>query len=222
MKISNHLDITPCATYAAFCLWNFVIRPPASGQSVTTDTSHKPMSADALDTTASFTGTPDETWFFSISNAIEAHGGQLIPKILSALAAVQDDDAFRLEQVLAEFSLCLDEICVILQRTHENCDPAVFYTQIRPLLSGSRNMASEGLPNGVFYAHGPNEQGEWHQYSGGSNGQSSLIQLFDIFLGVRHHGSGTDNCGAEADNKRGYLQVCTMRYQGQSSTWTNG
>lgn len=65
----------------------------------------------------------------------------------------------------------------------------VFYHQLRPLLAGSKNMATVGLPNGVFYDVGDG-QGEWRQYSGGSNAQSSLIQLFDIALGIQHVASG--------------------------------
>lgn len=49
-------------------------------------------------------------------------------------------------------------------------------------------MAGSGLPEGVFYPSSncvPGEEGEWVQFSGGSNAQSSLIQLFDIMLGIQ-------------------------------------
>jgi Indoleamine 2,3-dioxygenase len=80
----------------------------------------------------------------------------------------------------------------------------VFYHQIRPLLAGSKNMAAAGLPNGVFYELGEG-QGEWRQYSGGSNAQSSLVQLFDIALGIQHTASG------EVESKKDDKQTAFMK-----------
>lgn len=46
-------------------------------------------------------------------------------------------------------------------------------------------MGHSGLPRGVFYDEGDGN-GEWRHNSGGSNAQSSLIQFFDVVLGVEH------------------------------------
>lgn len=72
---------------------------------------------------------------------------------------------------------------------YERCDPMVFYHEIRPFLAGRKNMEAAGLPRGVFYDEG-NGKGEWKQLRGESNGQSSLIQFFDVVLGVEHHSHG--------------------------------
>ncbi|KAJ5511468.1 Indoleamine 2-3-dioxygenase [Penicillium expansum] len=50
-------------------------------------------------------------------------------------------------------------------------------------------MGDAGLPNGLLYDDGHNP--EYRQYGGGSNAQSSLIQFFDIVLGVEHRPTGT-------------------------------
>lgn len=67
-------------------------------------------------------------------------------------------------------------------------------------------MTAAGLPYGVFYDVGEGH-GEWHQYSGGSNAQSSLIQTFDIFLGVNHSATGEIK-----PSGTGYIQVCLHRH----------
>src|SRR5205823_4702295 len=90
---------------------------------------------------------------------------------------------------LRSFAERLDELGSILQRMYENCDPHVFYHRVRPFLAGSKNMADAGLPNGVIYEDGTGNE-VYRQFSGGSNAQSSLIQFFDIVLGVEHRPTG--------------------------------
>ncbi|QYT02257.1 Indoleamine 2,3-dioxygenase [Trichoderma simmonsii] len=81
---------------------------------------------------------------------------------------------------------------MLLERMNEKCDPMTFYHRVRPFLAGSKNMGAAGLPRGLFYDEGDGE-GQWRQLQGGSNGQSCLIQLLDVVLGIEH-GS---NCVAD-------------------------
>ncbi|KAL1967333.1 hypothetical protein VTN77DRAFT_3379 [Rasamsonia byssochlamydoides] len=181
LEVASYLELPPCATYAALNLWNFTTLSQNPDQDLT--------EPDNLAILNSFTGTDDERWFFVISVAIEACGAKVIPLVLNAIGAANLRDHERVTQLLVEITDCLAELSKILERMHEKCAPAVFYHQIRPFLAGSKNMAAAGLPRGVFYDQGDGS-GEWRQYSGGSNAQSSLIQLFDIALGVEHWGSG--------------------------------
>ena len=120
---------------------------------------------------------------------MEARGGSIIPMMLRAIHAARLNDARTLSQCLVALANCLQELGILLERMYQKCDPQVFYHEIRPMLAGSKNMAVAGLPRGVFYDTG-HGRGEWRQYSGGSNAQSSLIQYFDIVLGVEHHATG--------------------------------
>lgn len=163
---------------------------------------------DALSVSTSFTGSKDEEWFFMVSAAIEAKGARLIPLMLNAIHAVDINNAQRVATSLSQISEGIHGISKILQRMYEKCGPSVFFHKIRPFLAGSKNMATAGLPDGLFYDLG-NGQGEWHQYSGGSNAQSSLIQTFDVFLGVEHSATGEvkSNGAVQPPAKAGYLQV---------------
>jgi len=179
LETCRHLDLPPVATYAGVCLWNW--RPLFDGEP--TDT------LDNLATHMTFTGSLDESWFYLVSVAIEARAGPLIPMMLDAIAAVRRNDSNTVIQCLRSLAERLDELGTVLERMYESCDPHVFYHRIRPFLAGSKNMADAGLPQGVVFDKGTGPQ-PYVQFSGGSNAQSSMIQFFDIVLGIQHRPTG--------------------------------
>lgn len=140
---------------------------------------------DDLDTLLTFTGTKSESWFLLISVAMEAKAGGIIPRMMEAVEAIKTRDYDVIISALNELRKCINGVGALLERMYEHCEPMVFYNHIRPFLAGSKNMEAAGLPRGVFYDEG-NGKGEWRQLRGGSNGQSSMIQFFDIILGVEH------------------------------------
>ncbi|OAA39067.1 Indoleamine 2,3-dioxygenase subfamily [Metarhizium rileyi] len=179
LEIADHLEVLPVATYAAVCLWNF--------KPVFTDENIDNM--ENLATLSTFTGSIDESWFYLISVAIEARGAPILDLMLTAIAAARKSDAKTVTRCLVGFAERLTDLTNILVRMHESCDPTVFYHRVRPFLAGSKNMAEAGLPHGVLYDEGTGVE-EYRQYSGGSNAQSSLIQFFDIVLGIHHLPTG--------------------------------
>ena len=191
IDIADHLGLPPTATYAATNLWNFTTLSP-----------HKPTSSMSnLRALHTFTGSRDEEWFYLVSVAIEAKGAIVITEMLKAMDAVRSGNSHVVLSSLIRFGFCVREIGLLIERMDEKCSPDVFYNDIRPFLAGSKNMGVAGLPNGVFYDEGEGK-GEWRKYSGGSNAQSSLIQFFDIVLGVEHSLTG----GAKG-SKNGFLDV---------------
>ncbi|KAB2579476.1 putative indoleamine -dioxygenase pyrrole protein [Lasiodiplodia theobromae] len=179
LEVSEHLGLPPTATYAAVNLWNYKTVDPTVPLSV----------PENLRVLHSFTGTDDEAWFYLISVAIESRGAHTVPLMMQCIDAAARGDHWKVVQGLDSLRVCINELGVILERMYERLDPQVFYFHIRPFLAGSKGMATAGLPRGVFYDEGDGK-GEWRQYSGGSNAQSSLIQFFDIVLGVRHTSGG--------------------------------
>ncbi|KAI1176472.1 Indoleamine 2,3-dioxygenase [Nemania sp. FL0916] len=185
LKVSDHLDLPPIATFAALNLLNFSGTGDDFGD------------LDSLKALHTFSGSEDESWFFAISVAIEGRGASVIPTMLRAIDAIKYNDYEIVTRALNEMTACIRQLIPLLDRMHEKCDPMVFYHQLRPFLAGTKNMAAAGLPNGVFYDEGDGK-GQWRQLRGGSNGQSSLIQFFDLVLGIDHtptncHSTGKGN-----------------------------
>ncbi|ROV90066.1 hypothetical protein VSDG_08367 [Cytospora chrysosperma] len=183
--VSKHLEVPPVATYAALNLWNF------------TSTTNNFTDLDSLTSCHTFTGTPDESWFLCVSVAMEAQGAHIMPMMLQALRAIHTRDYDTIATALEGLSSCIRKVGALLDRMRERCDPMVFYHKIRPFLAGSKNMSAAGLPRGLFYDEGDG-QGSWQQWRGGSNGQSSLIQFWDVVLGVTHTSAGSNNPHAKA------------------------
>ncbi|KOS19857.1 Indoleamine 2 [Escovopsis weberi] len=175
LQIAHHLELPPVATYAALCLWNW--KPLFMDEDI--------ERLDNLATLNTFTGSTDESWFYLISVAIEARGAPIVPMMIKGIQAARGDDPATLTNCLRAFAERLTDLTNILQRMHENCEPTVFYNAVRPFLAGSKNMADAGLPDGVLYDTGSADD-DYRQYNGGSNAQSSLIQFFDVVLGVQH------------------------------------
>ncbi|KAF2028778.1 indoleamine 2,3-dioxygenase alpha type [Setomelanomma holmii] len=202
LKACEHLELPPVATYAGVCLWNW--RPIFNSESMD--------SLDNLATHMTFTGALDESWFYLVSVAIEARAGPIVPLMIEAIGAVRRRDTNTVVQALRSFAERLDELGTLLERMYESCDPHVFYHRIRPFLAGSKNMGDAGLPNGVMFDDGTGQQ-PYVQYSGGSNAQSSIIQFFDVVLGVEHRPTGekrsetphSDN-GAVQSPSHGFIQ----------------
>jgi indoleamine 2,3-dioxygenase len=131
--------VHPVATYAALNLWNWT--PLSENADLT-----QPENMVALHTVS---GSDDESWFFIISNAMEARAGPLIEAMLGAVEAVETNDVTTIIHALQYFRQGMQSIGQLLERMDERCDPQMFYHTIRPFLAGSMNMATAGLPNGV-------------------------------------------------------------------------
>ncbi|KAJ6786893.1 hypothetical protein PWT90_00035 [Aphanocladium album] len=201
LTISHRLEILPVATYAAVCLWNF--KPLFMNEDI-----------DNLENLASlitFTGSMDESWFYLVSVAIEARGAPILDLGLTAMEGVRRNDSALVTSCLCAFAERLTDLTNLLQRMHESCDPSVFYNRIRPFLAGSKNMSEAGLPHGVIYDDGSGVE-QYRQYSGGSNAQSSLIQFFDVVLGIKHFSTGQSAPTNEATAKRNNFIQDMRRY----------
>ncbi|KAJ1299703.1 hypothetical protein OPQ81_005029 [Rhizoctonia solani] len=188
LAVSEYLEIPPVATYAGLCLWNFS-SCSWTRTSMTSTTSPHSTPSLALQTSRGSTSSPSPS-------KPAAHPSS--PLMLTAIAAAREGDTATVTRCLRAFAERLDDLGTLLHRMNEHCHPTIFYDRIRPFLAGSKNMAEAGLPNGVLYEVDDTGRGQYRQYSGGSNAQSSIIQFFDLVLGVEHRPTGV-RAGASAD-----------------------
>lgn len=176
IAVADKLGLPPVGTYASLCLWNYKQIIPSDDI----------LDLDNLTCINTFTGAIDEHWFYLVSVYFEQKGALAIATGMEALKCAKEGDIPMLTKNLQQMAEAIDLLGTALMRMEEMCDPHIFYFRIRPYLAGWKNMASVGLDNGVFYGNEKAPRG----YAGGSNAQSSLIQFFDIILGVKHFATG--------------------------------
>ncbi|KAI0225459.1 tryptophan 2,3- dioxygenase [Massospora cicadina] len=175
VKVAELLDINPVGCNASQVVWNWKLMDPSA-----------PLSLDNLGVLHTFTGATDEAWFYLVTVGIEAHGGRALKAMVESVAAVRAGDADRVRCCLQNMAVAIQGINHTLRKMYDKCDPYLFYWKIRPYLAGWEHMGEAGLPYGVLY-QGVDEDNVFRQYAGGSAGQSSLIQAFDIALGIAHY-----------------------------------
>lgn len=163
--ISKKLGICPISTHAGLDLWNFKRIDPS-----------KPRVVENMQQITSFTGTIDELYFNLIMTEIEDIGSGIFEKLLGIPMLIATKNEHELEVVLSELTGCIAKINITMDKMFIGCGPSVFYYNLRPYLAG---WSDEGV---VF--EGVSD--EPTRFKGGSAAQSSLIQLFDIALGVYH------------------------------------
>ncbi|KAL6816208.1 indoleamine 2,3-dioxygenase [Trichoderma camerunense] len=192
LAVSAHVELPPVLTYAAASLWNFT----CSGEDFS-----KP---EDLSTLFTFTDTESESWFLLISVAMEAKATSIIQAIMGALEAAKTRNYSVISDALQEITSFMNSAGKLLERMYEKCDPMTFYHRVRPFLAGSKNMGAAGLPRGLFYDEGDGK-GQWRQLQGGSNGQSCLIQLLDVVLGIEHNSNCVDDQKSFHHEAREYM-----------------
>ncbi|KAG0669688.1 hypothetical protein C6P45_003431 [Maudiozyma exigua] len=175
LQVCEELELPPTATYSSVVLWNYNVVD-----------SSQPLNLENLSSGLTFTGSFDEAWFYLISVYFEKIGSQCIKYGLRAVESINHGDNVSFLENMKLLASSIDRLTEILKRMDEKCDPYVFYFRIRPFLAGSKNMAKAGLPHGIRYG----TNGEYQQWSGGSNAQSSLVQYLDLLLGVTHFSDG--------------------------------
>lgn len=172
-EVSLHFDMPPVITYACTTIHNWALRDPVKG-----------LTADNFYSTVTFTGTRDEEWFYVVPLLVEMAAAPGLQAMVDAFQAMLDEDNPMLLRCMNQIETAILEMKAEFNRMPDECDPHVFYNDIRPFQAGSKGLDS--LPNGLVYEGiDPKPM----MFSGASAAQSSSLPAYDIFLGVEHTGA---------------------------------
>lgn len=172
LTVSRELALPPVLTYADTVLYNWKLVGESPSE---------------LKTVTSFTGTKDEEHFILVSAYIELAGVEALSLMQKCFdeAFVADSIAIRrISSYLKKLASAIKKLTKLLETMRDGCDPKVFYNEIRPWFRGE----DTGKRRWIFLDEEGEELyiGDHRELSGPSNGQSSLIHAFDVFLGVDH------------------------------------
>ena len=169
VDVSSKLGLPPSPCYAAFILWNWCLKNP-----------DEPVSTHNFKTALSFTGSEDEEWFYLIHIRIELAAASGIKAVVACIEAMKKDDEQKVAQCLNIVAECISDIISIMKEMRLKCVPDTFYNNFRKFLS---------RPGGIKY-EGTSDPEAMCKYPGASGVQSSIIPLFDIFLGIEYEEEG--------------------------------
>ncbi|KAG8905913.1 hypothetical protein FRB99_007993 [Tulasnella sp. 403] len=174
MELTRELRLPPILTYSDNVLYNWTLPDPL-----------KPVSQTNLAMHATFSLTQSERHFYITSARIELRGVEALDIMRNCMdeAFIGDDLSMgRIVDYLHRLAAVIDDLSAILMAVREECDPLVFYHDIRPWFRGWEPGKREWFFEGVSQE----DQEKWARVTGPSAGQSSLIHALDIFLGVDH------------------------------------
>jgi indoleamine 2,3-dioxygenase len=156
------------------------------------------------------TGTNDENWFYLIMIMIEGKGGEILKEIINIEDKIKKKNIKYIINFLKRLHNNLVIITKIIKKMYEKCDPNIFYNKIRIYLSGSKN---DKLPNGIKI----DKTNIILKYDGGSAAQSTLIQVYDTILGIKHN----DYEEKYLDNMKKYMPLKHRKYLEKIESFEN-
>ena len=166
VDVSSKLGLPPSPCYAAFILWNWRLKNP-----------DEPVSTHNFKTALSFTGSEDEEWFYLIHIRIELAAASGVKAVVACIEAMKKNDEQKVAQCLNIVAECISDIISIMKEMRLKCVPDTFYNNFRKFLS---------RPAGGIKYEGTSDPEIVNKYPGASGVQSSIIPLFDIFLGIEY------------------------------------
>ncbi|KAF9562566.1 Indoleamine 2,3-dioxygenase [Agrocybe pediades] len=183
LKVSKELDIPPILTFADTALYNWDFKPEVQQ---TEDTIPTP---ETIRTQTMFTNTKDEEEFYLCSARIELRGVEVLQLMQVTMDETFVGDALAVRRItgyLQKIARVINELKALLLDVKRLCNPDIYYNEVRPWFRGE-DSSPNGNKKWIFEAieNYPDLQPPT-ELSGPSAGQSSMIHVLDIFLGVDH------------------------------------
>ena len=128
-----------------------------------------------------------EQGFYLPMTLVEMAGGSILYDLYSASTYMDKGDNKKLNDILINLSKKIELVVKFTKMTNSICSPELFFNELRIYLGGFNN--TEYFPKGLKIDRIDDKK---FIFKGGSAAQSSLIQVFDIFLSVEHNKNMND------------------------------
>jgi indoleamine 2,3-dioxygenase len=181
LYISKTLDIPPVLTYSDTVLYNWSFKTNPKSRDVIPE-------LDNICSQTTFTKFVDEEEFYLCSARIELRGVEILEMMRVTMDETFIGDAIAVRRITDHLNTIADALCKLkslLLSVKNLCDPDVYYNEVRPWFRGEDSLDTQRK----WIFEGVEEDPTLRpptELSGPSAGQSSIIHVFDIFLGVDH------------------------------------
>lgn len=172
-EVAKKLDRPPVLSYASYALHNWKRLDPQG-----------PIALGNIVLIQNFLGGIDEEWFILVHVHIEAVAVEALSACLEAIDAVKKSDEAALTYALEKTKNSLENMCQVLDRMPEGCDPHIYYNRVRPYIHGWKGHPA--FPDGLIYEGVSEYAGKPQQFRGETGAQSSIIPTIDGLLGITH------------------------------------
>ena len=195
-ETSSRLGMPPVVTATDLDLWNRAATP------VSNVSPREGLTAFCQ--TVSLTGTESERAFHALPFALQRVFSPLLPRLLTAPDCMEARDAAAATDLCMGLKGAIDDARALLPWVYTGVDVAEFYDVYRPLLSGwgerglrlpavgsTPRSSQGGVSKGGVAARGAAGADEEEveivsRHGGPSAGQTAIIMLIDMALGVNH------------------------------------
>ncbi|KAF5392814.1 hypothetical protein D9757_000909 [Collybiopsis confluens] len=217
LQLSREMQLPPVLTYSDTVLYNWGFIDPKVATSFPSVTGTiDPKNLRVLTT---FTSTPSEAHFYLVSARMELIGVRALALMQSTLDELFVGDSIAVRRItqyldklgggpnassLASSRGIIGEMEIELNDMTTECDPRVFYDEIRPWFNGiDPSNLKEGERKWIFDGIELDKMLEVpNELSGPSAGQSSIIHALDVFLGVQQYSHSKNLTGQRGETNQ--------------------
>jgi indoleamine 2,3-dioxygenase len=172
-EVAKKLGRPPVLSYSSYALHNWKRLDPKG-----------PIELGNIALIQNFLGGIDEEWFILVHIDIEAKAQVALQGCLDAINATKKNDQNALLSALQAVSGSIENMCQILVRMPDGCDPYIYYNRVRPYIHGWKGHPA--YPVGLVYEGVAEYQEKPQQFRGETGAQSAIIPTLDGLLGITH------------------------------------
>lgn len=179
-------------------LYNWALKSPSEAAT---------PALDNLRSQTMFSGLVDEEEFYLCSARIELRGVEALELMRATMDETFVGDAIAVRRItgyLQKMVAIINELKGLLLEVRKGCNPDIYYNEVRPWFRGE----DSDLLHRRWVFEGLEEDPELRiptELSGPSAGQSSMIHVLDIFLGVDHQSSATPDKPSFMSRMQSYM-----------------